>query len=188
MDDSNLGTSDEPGAQGSSSYGAVAASAGTVYLLPITSYCKRKKILDYLTSKVELQRSPSFFEDFTFHHLLWLASPFTRTNSNTIIFLVVLFRSTKNIFTVIPKHCKYSSTILVRIACKYVLMPVLFSKTCINSVFDPTATNKDDHPPLPRIPSDSSLDEDDIDMLTDAESEKDVFRCELHFHFCFLNS
>ncbi|KAK8393036.1 hypothetical protein O3P69_013225 [Scylla paramamosain] len=37
-------------------------------------------------------------------------------------------------------------------------------------------TNKEEQPHLPRIPSDSSLDEDDIDMLTDAESEKDVFR------------
>ncbi|KAK7086421.1 SID1 transmembrane member 1-like, partial [Halocaridina rubra] len=34
-----------------------------------------------------------------------------------------------------------------------------------------------DHPsPLPRTVSDSSLDEDDIDMLTDAESEKEIYR------------
>lgn len=35
---------------------------------------------------------------------------------------------------------------------------------------------KEDHPPLPSTASDSSLDEDDIDMLTDAESDKDIFR------------
>lgn len=35
---------------------------------------------------------------------------------------------------------------------------------------------KEDHPPLPRTASDSSLDEDDIDMLVDAESDKDIFR------------
>lgn len=33
-----------------------------------------------------------------------------------------------------------------------------------------------DNPSLPRTASDSSLDEDDIDMLTDAESDKDIFR------------
>lgn len=42
-------------------------------------------------------------------------------------------------------------------------------------VFDSTE-NKEEHPSLSRTASDSSLDEDDIDMLTDAESEKDIFR------------
>ncbi|KAG0726020.1 SID1 transmembrane family member 1 [Chionoecetes opilio] len=36
--------------------------------------------------------------------------------------------------------------------------------------------NREEHPSLYRTASDSSLDEDDIDMLTDAESEKDIFR------------
>ncbi|XP_042241668.1 SID1 transmembrane family member 1-like [Homarus americanus] len=38
------------------------------------------------------------------------------------------------------------------------------------------STSEEHYPPLPHTASDSSLDEDDIDMLTDAESDKDIFR------------
>lgn len=39
---------------------------------------------------------------------------------------------------------------------------------------------------LPRTVSDSSLDEDDIDMLTDAESDKDIFRSASRNGFGFV--